>query len=117
MRSFAFVPGSAVLTPSEFRAARAALLGRSDLRGPAQRRALTALADEWLGELLGEEQGVALVAIGGYGRGELAAGSDLDVLLLHGGRRGDLAEVADLVWYPVWYSGMSLDHAVRTPGE
>jgi [protein-PII] uridylyltransferase len=39
--------------------------------------------------------------------------SDLDVLLLHGGRN-DIAGIADRIWYPVWDSGAELDHAVRT---
>jgi [protein-PII] uridylyltransferase len=63
--------------------------------------------------MLGAEPGVALVAVGGYGRRELLPGSDLDVLLLHDGR-DDIAKVADRVWYPVWDSGARLDHAVRT---
>jgi len=56
---------------------------------------------------------VALVAVGGYGRRELLPRSDLDVLLLHGGR-DDIASIADRIWYPVWDSGAELDHAVRT---
>jgi len=56
---------------------------------------------------------VALVAVGGYGRRELLPRSDLDVLLLHGGR-DDIAGIADRIWYPVWDSGAELDHAVRT---
>jgi len=63
--------------------------------------------------MLGAEPGVALVAVGGYGRKELLPGSDLDVLLLHNGRDG-IAAVADRIWYPVWDSGAHLDHAVRT---
>jgi [protein-PII] uridylyltransferase len=63
--------------------------------------------------LLGAEPGVALVAVGGYGRKEMLPGSDLDVLLLHDGR-DDIAKVADRIWYPVWDSGARLDHAVRT---
>ena len=63
--------------------------------------------------MLGAEPGVALVAVGGYGRKELLPGSDLDVLLLHDGRDG-IAKIADRVWYPVWDSGAHLDHAVRT---
>src|SRR5256884_2436031 len=69
--------------------------------------------DRWLAELLGAEPGVALVAVGGYGRRELLPRSDLDVLLLHDGRDG-IAEIADRIWYPVWDSGAQLDHAVRT---
>jgi len=63
--------------------------------------------------MLGAEPGVALVAVGGYGRKELLPGSDLDVLLLHDGR-DDIAKIADRIWYPVWDSGARLDHAVRT---
>jgi len=63
--------------------------------------------------MLGAEPGVALVAVGGYGRKELLPGSDLDVLLLHDAR-DDIAKVADRIWYPVWDSGARLDHAVRT---
>jgi len=63
--------------------------------------------------MLGAEPGVALVAVGGYGRKELLPGSDLDVLMLHDGRDG-IARIADRVWYPVWDSGARLDHAVRT---
>jgi [protein-PII] uridylyltransferase len=63
--------------------------------------------------MLGAEPGVALVAVGGYGRKELLPGSDLDVLMLHDGRDG-IAKIADRIWYPVWDSGAHLDHAVRT---
>jgi [protein-PII] uridylyltransferase len=63
--------------------------------------------------MLGAEPGVALVAVGGYGRKELLPGSDLDVLMLHDGRDG-IPQIADRIWYPVWDSGAHLDHAVRT---
>jgi [protein-PII] uridylyltransferase len=63
--------------------------------------------------MLGAEPGVALVAVGGYGRKELLPGSDLDVLMLHDGRDG-ITKIADRIWYPVWDSGARLDHAVRT---
>jgi [protein-PII] uridylyltransferase len=79
----------------------------------ADRARRTAQVDRWLAELLGAEPGVALVAVGGYGRRELLPRSDLDVVLLHAGRDG-IADIADRVWYPVWDSGAELDHAVRT---
>jgi [protein-PII] uridylyltransferase len=79
----------------------------------ADRARRTTQVDRWLAELLGAEPGVALVAVGGYGRRELLPRSDLDVVLLHDGRDG-IAGIADRIWYPVWDSGAELDHAVRT---
>jgi [protein-PII] uridylyltransferase len=79
----------------------------------ADRARRTTETDRWLAGMLGAEPGVALVAVGGYGRRELLPGSDLDVLLLHTGREG-IAAIADRIWYPVWDSGARLDHAVRT---
>ncbi|MGH3279840.1 MAG: [protein-PII] uridylyltransferase [Trebonia sp.] len=79
----------------------------------ADRSRRTDQTDLWLAGLLAAGSGVALVAVGGYGRGELLPGSDLDVLLLHDGR-DDIATIADRIWYPVWDSGALLDHAVRT---
>lgn len=82
----------------------------------AERGRRTAAADSWLAELLGDTEGVALVAVGGYGRKDLGPGSDLDVLLLYDGRP-DIAAVAEQIWYPIWDSGTRLDHAVRTVPE
>lgn len=97
---------------------RTALLARTDLVGPALREALGALYDDWLADLLGEVgPGVALVAVGGLGRREPAPGSDVDLVLVHDGRRDDVGKIADAVWYPVWDAGVGLDHSVRTVAE
>ena len=64
----------------------------------------------------GPETGAALVAVGGYGRGELAPHSDLDVVLVSD-EGVALGEVAERVWYPLWDSGSKLDHSVRTLPE
>src|ERR1039457_3605171 len=82
----------------------------------ADRARRSAETDRWLASLLGAEPGVALVAVGGYGRRELLPGSDLDVLLLHDGRDG-IAAMADRIWSPIWAPGARLDHAVRTTAE
>jgi [protein-PII] uridylyltransferase len=100
---------------------RSALLARPGLTGEELCRAYAAEADDWLSSLLhratdGRLDGLALVAAGGYGRGELAPGSDLDVILVHKGRR-DVGAIAEAVWYPVWDQGIHLDHSVRTPKE
>lgn len=98
------------------RSERAELIARPGLDGRALARALSDATDAWLAPLLRDEAGVALVAVGGYGRRELCPGSDLDLLLVHDGRR-DVAKVAERVWYPVWDSGVALDHSVRSVKE
>ena len=57
--------------------------------------------------------------MGAYGRQEPAFGSDLDLVLVHDGKRddGQIAEIADAVWYPIWDDGIALDHSVRTIAE
>ena len=64
----------------------------------------------------GPDSAVALVAVGGYGRGELAPYSDLDVVLV-ADEGVDLGELAQQVWYPLWDSGEKIDHSVRSLGE
>ncbi|MFI2347422.1 [protein-PII] uridylyltransferase [Streptomyces sp. NPDC019443] len=111
--------------PSGYAAARLRLLNEKAQSGPPRRAALARLTDDWLNALFTTAcleagvRGAALVAVGGYGRGELSPRSDLDLLLLHDGRAdaGDVAALADRMWYPVWDLGLALDHSVRTPGE
>ena len=101
---------------TRFSEQRQSLILDQGLQGPAFCRTLAGLVDEWLVGLLGEEQDVALVAVGGYGRSELAPGSDLDVILVHRGRR-DIKAVADRIWYPIWDARLDLDHSVKTVKE
>ncbi|MFF4187359.1 [protein-PII] uridylyltransferase [Streptomyces sp. NPDC001691] len=111
--------------PGGYAAARLRLLTEKGQGGPPRRAALSDLTDHWLAALFtaaGQEAGVSgasLVAVGGYGRGELSPRSDLDLLLLHDGRAdaGALALLADRIWYPVWDLGLALDHSVRTPAQ
>jgi [protein-PII] uridylyltransferase len=95
---------------------RDALIADESLQGREFGSAYAALVDEWMIELVGDERDLALVAGGSLGRSELAPGSDLDLVLVHGGRK-DIAEVADRIWYPIWDSKIALDHSVRTPKE
>ncbi|MGI5392539.1 [protein-PII] uridylyltransferase [Streptomyces sp. CA-251251] len=108
--------------PSGYAAARLRLLTEGARSGPPRRSALAELTDDWLSGLVaaagGPARGVSLVAVGGYGRGELSPRSDLDLLLLHdGGDDKAVAALADRLWYPVWDLGLALDHSVRTPAE
>ncbi|MEU6282457.1 [protein-PII] uridylyltransferase [Streptomyces sp. NPDC047028] len=108
--------------PGGYAAARLRLLTEGARSGPPRRAALAGLTDDWLGSLFtaaaGSPTGVSLVAVGGYGRGELSPRSDLDLLLLHDGTDpAAVADLADRLWYPVWDLGLALDHSVRTPAE
>ncbi|HEU4514401.1 MAG TPA: [protein-PII] uridylyltransferase [Nocardioidaceae bacterium] len=59
-----------------------------------------------------DHSGVALVAVGGYGRRELAPHSDLDVVLVHT-EDAEVGVLATELWYPLWDAGANVDHAVR----
>jgi [protein-PII] uridylyltransferase len=100
---------------------------RSDLglRGSAWCRAQSDAVDVWLTQLLAaatdgaagpRERSVALVALGGYGRRELAPESDIDVMLLHDRKanQAQIAAIADRLWYPIWDEGFHLGHSVCT---
>ncbi|WP_053658360.1 [protein-PII] uridylyltransferase [Streptomyces sp. MMG1121] len=108
--------------PSGYAAARLRLLTEGARSGPPRRAALAELTDDWLAGLFTAAAagltGASLVAVGGYGRGELSPRSDLDLVLLHDGSDpGAVAALADRLWYPVWDLGLALDHSVRTPAE
>jgi [protein-PII] uridylyltransferase len=98
------------------------LLEDTELRGAAWCGAHTLAVDRWLSSLFATavtaagapiDDRVALVAIGGYGREELCPQSDIDVMLLHGGKR-ELRDLPDRLWYPIWDAGMHLGHSVST---
>lgn len=70
-------------------------------------------------ELMGDaDTRTALVAVGGYGRGELLPNSDIDLLILY--RDGCLDEIRDgleqFVTF-IWDIGLQIGHSVRSPAE
>ncbi len=62
---------------------------------------------------------MALAAVGGYGRGGLLPHSDIDLLIVHDGRRDaeGLAALTEPILYPLWDAGLEVGQAVRTPEE
>ena len=113
-----------VLPPAEALAARQAVWADTTLGGRAYCGALAGATDAWLGSLAVHARAefpkapkFALVAVGGYGRGELAPFSDIDVVLVHAARARGIEAVASAIWYPIWDAGLKLGHAVRTLDE
>jgi len=74
----------------------------------------TALAELWTRTV--DDPGIALVAVGGYGRGALYPASDVDVLvLLPDGRKPDPS--IERFIHALWDLGLEPGHSVRTVSE
>ncbi|NNJ46646.1 MAG: HD domain-containing protein, partial [Acidimicrobiia bacterium] len=84
--------------------------------GPDTCAALTEALDagvEQLGSGMGA--GVAVVALGGYGRGEQCLWSDVDLMILH--HKRETEPLVQSVFYPLWDANVKVGHAVRTVQE
>ena len=60
---------------------------------------------------------IAVVAVGGYGRGTLAPGSDIDILFLLPVSTAWAESVAEAMLYPLWDLGLKVGHSTRTIDE
>ncbi len=74
-----------------------------------------ALQQLWQAHQLHDTNRLALLAVGGYGRGELHPYSDIDILAVHDGHI-DL-EVLTPFFQTLWDSGLKLSQSVRTPQQ
>jgi [protein-PII] uridylyltransferase len=97
----------------------AAELTLSEGGRPARRRA--AALDHALAELVDTvplpRSSVAVLAVGGYGRGEVSPHSDVDLLVLVDDKRRPSPEDLRGLLYPLWDAGFQVGHAVCTPKE
>src|SRR5262245_3069926 len=61
----------------------------------------------------------AIIALGGYGRRELAPQSDIDLMFLHQGRKtaSQAGQLSEAILYLLWDVGFSIGHCVRSLGE
>jgi [protein-PII] uridylyltransferase len=98
------------------------------LSGLEAARALSGLQDALIGVLYDfaakhfyyaqnptKAEHLAVVATGGYGRGELAPGSDIDLLFLHPAKRNAWCEsITEFMVQMLWDLGLKVGHAART---
>ncbi|MBL4693439.1 MAG: [protein-PII] uridylyltransferase [Magnetovibrio sp.] len=64
------------------------------------------------------EKDLAAVATGGYGRGEIAPQSDLDIMfLIRSFKTKDLTPAVEWMLYMLWDLGLKVGHATRTVNE
>ncbi|MBP2159836.1 MULTISPECIES: [protein-PII] uridylyltransferase [Asticcacaulis] len=111
---------------------RAAILDNIDHKGGhATARALARATDEIVSALWDftlthvyrarnptEGERLSLLAVGGYGRGELAPHSDLDLLFLRAWKETSHSEsVIEFILYTLWDLGLKVGHASRTVEE
>jgi [protein-PII] uridylyltransferase len=91
--------------------------------GTRERRARSIEGDQLLSSLFKESSAdsheIAIAAVGGFGRGELSPGSDLDIVIIHTGSisDGELSELVNKILYPLWNKNVKIDHSVRTRSE
>ena len=76
------------------------------------------LTHAWRRFVPGDAAGAALIAVGGYGRGELHPYSDIDVLILLRDGQGDAFKdpIEKLVVF-LWDMGLQIGHSVRSMAE
>jgi len=108
---------------SELRAERELLIAAFNAGAPVERllRGLARCVDHTLAKLAhshGVSRQAALIAVGGYGRGELFPHSDVDVLIVVPQDAGsqELGAIESLVGR-LWDLGLQIGHSVRTVAE
>ena len=112
-------PGATTLVAA-FDAARSELEAEA-LRGAGGRAALERYADrvdamlrQLFAEVAGANAHIAVLALGGYGRRHLCLQSDIDLLILFGGRIGAGEEhFLRKFLHPLWDLGVVVGHQVR----
>jgi [protein-PII] uridylyltransferase len=101
------------------------------LSGLAAARALSALQDATIQVIYDfatkhfyyaqnptDAERIAVIATGGYGRGELAPGSDIDLLFVRPFKQTPWGEsVIEFILYMLWDLGLKVGHATRSLGE
>ncbi|AXV14265.1 [protein-PII] uridylyltransferase [Neorhizobium sp. SOG26] len=83
-----------------------------------QDQIITVLHDIVVAGFHPEGKDIAVAAVGGYGRGTLAPGSDIDLLFLLPEKNSDaMRKAVEFLLYVLWDLGFKVGHATRTVEE
>lgn len=114
-------PSSTELAVAAAAERRAVAVDNTDVGGRAYCHQLADATDTWIAALAAHARAAnprapkfSLVAVGGYGRGELCPQSDIDLVFVHESRSNRVESIASAIWYPIWDAGLKLGHAVRS---
>ncbi len=127
-------PAALTLIKQEFHGARARVKARVEngtLTGVVAARALSGVQDILIQVLYDfavkhfyyaqnptESERIAVVATGGYGRGQLAPGSDIDLLFIRPFKQTAWGEsVIEFILHMLWDLGLKVGHATRSLAE
>ncbi len=102
------------------KASRAARPGRGRAHAAELARATDLLVQRLYAHSAGPVGGeqLAVMAVGGYGRGELAPFSDIDLLFVTEAKQGAHAQaIIAAMLHALWDLGFKVGHATRTPDE
>jgi [protein-PII] uridylyltransferase len=97
--------------------------GRAQVMDVVLRHVFKAADENYRQTRAGDVVTVSLVAIGGYGRGELSPYSDIDIMFLHNSSSRAtslhpyLKEMVEQVLYMLWDVGLKVGHSTRSIGE
>jgi [protein-PII] uridylyltransferase len=70
---------------------------------------------KWIDNYKQAKEQLTLIAVGGYGRGELNPYSDIDLMFLHGGKEPQrVEEIAQKLLYLLWDMRLDVGYSVRT---
>ena len=62
-----------------------------------------------------KNKGIALLALGGYGRRELCIQSDIDILILYERtKKSEAEDIAEKILYKLWDTGLEVGNSLRT---
>lgn len=105
---------------TKFEARKITALDTAAALSKAHDEILTALFDHAATNLfVGGHTQMSLCAVGGYGRGEMAPYSDLDLLFLCTPKADKefCAQITEYILYMLWDMGLKVGHASRSPAQ